>query len=209
MRALVIDDHPLIHEIMPSVLRKALGDVEVVTEATLEDGLARAATEAPDLVLLDLGLPGCEGIDAVSRFRIRCPEIPFVVISGDLERESILGALDAGAMGYIPKTSKPEVMVAALKLIASGGTYLPPEVLDEGVTKISPRRRTGTIDLTGRQKDVLRLILKGYNNERIASTLEIAPNTVKQHAHAIFMQLGVSSRAEAVIAAARFGLLLG
>jgi DNA-binding NarL/FixJ family response regulator len=209
MRALVIDDHPLIHEIMPSVLRKALGEVEVATEATLEDGLARAAAEAPDLVLLDLGLPGCEGIDAVSRFRIRFPEIPFVVISGDLERESILGALDAGAMGYIPKTSKPEVMVAALKLVASGGTYLPPEVLDEGGTKISPRRRTGSIDLTGRQKDVLRLILKGYNNERIASTLEIAPNTVKQHAHAIFMQLGVSSRAEAVIAAARFGLLLG
>jgi DNA-binding NarL/FixJ family response regulator len=206
MRALVIDDHPLIHEIMPAVLRKALGEVEVATEATLEDGLARAAAQAPDLVLLDLGLPGCDGIDAVSRFRIRFPEIPFVVISGDLERESILGALDAGAMGYIPKTSKPDVMVAALKLIASGGTYVPPELLDEDVTKVTPRRRTGSIDLTSRQKEVLRLILKGYNNERIASTLDIAPNTVKQHAHAIFMQLGVSSRAEAVIAATRLGI---
>jgi DNA-binding NarL/FixJ family response regulator len=108
-------------------------------------------------------------------------------------------------MGYIPKTSKPDVMVAALKLVASGGTYVPPEVLDEAKT---PRRRSGSVDLTGRQKDVLRLILKGYNNERIASTLDIAPNTVKQHAHAIFMQLGVSSRAEAVIAAARFDLRL-
>ncbi len=206
MRALVIDDHPLIHEIMPAVLRKALGEVEVATESTLEDGLARAASEAPDLVLLDLGLPGCDGIDAVSRFRLRFPEIPFVVISGDLERESILGALDAGAMGYIPKTSKPDVMVAALKLVASGGTYVPPEVLEDAVAKATPRRRSGSIDLTGRQKDVLRLILKGYNNERIASTLDIAPNTVKQHAHAIFMQLGVSSRAEAVIAASRLGL---
>lgn len=204
MRALVIDDHPLIHEIMPAVLRRALGEVHVSTEATLESGLERAAAEGPDLVLLDLGLPGCDGIDAVSRFRLRFPELPFVVLSGNLDRESILGALDAGAMGYIPKTSKPDVMVAALKLVASGGTYVPPEALDEA--KIAPRRRSGSIDLTGRQKDVLRLILKGYNNERIASTLDIAPNTVKQHAHAIFMQLGVSTRAEAVIAATRLGL---
>ena len=210
MRALVIDDHPLIHEILPAVLRKALGEVSVATEATLEAGLMRAAGSVPpDLVLLDLGLPGCEGIDALTRFRLEFPELPVVVLSATVDRESILGALDSGASGYIPKTSKPEVMIAALKLVAAGGVYVPPEALEElAVKPVSRLPRGESMELTERQRDVLRLILKGYNNERIASELAIAPNTVKQHAHAIFTALGVSTRAEAVIAAMRHGLTL-
>jgi DNA-binding NarL/FixJ family response regulator len=208
MRALVIDDHPLIHEILPAVLRKALGDVTVATEGTLEAGLIRAAGSVPpDLVLLDLGLPGCEGLDALTRFRLEFPELPVVVLSATIDRESILGALDSGASGYIPKTSKPEVMVAALKLVAAGGVYVPPEAVEELAVKVSPRAPR-EMELTERQREVLRLILKGYNNERIASELAIAPNTVKQHAHAIFTVLGVSTRAEAVIAAMRHGLSL-
>jgi DNA-binding NarL/FixJ family response regulator len=209
MRALVIDDHPLIQEIMPAVLRKALGEVAVATEATLEAGLSRAAGAVqPDLVLLDLGLPGCEGLAALERFRMRFPQLPVVVISGTCDRASILGALEAGANGFIPKTSKPDVMIAALKVVAAGGTYVPPEALEDGAVK-GPRRRGGAVDLTDRQTDVLRLILKGYNNERIACELAIAPNTVKQHAHAVFTALGVSSRAEAMIVAARLGLPVG
>jgi DNA-binding NarL/FixJ family response regulator len=209
MRALVIDDHPLIQEIMPAVLRKALGEVAVATEATLEAGLSRAAGAVqPDLVLLDLGLPGCEGLAALERFRMRFPQLPVVVISGTADRASIRGALEAGANGFIPKTSKPDVMIAALKVVAAGGTYVPPEALEDAAVK-GQRRRDGAVDLTDRQTDVLRLILKGYNNERIASELAIAPNTVKQHAHAVFTALGVSSRAEAMIAAARLGLHVG
>ncbi len=207
MRALVIDDHPLIREIVPAVLQKALGEVDVSTEDTLESGIARAAAEAPDLVLLDLGLPGCEGLDAISRFRVEFPQMPVVVLSANCDRESIVGALDAGACGYIPKTSKPEVMIAALKVVAAGGTYVPPEALDEARPAL--RRRGGRLELTERQQDVLRLMLKGYSNERIAAELAIAPNTVKQHAHAIFTAMGVSTRAEALIAAARHGLSLG
>ena len=210
MRALVIDDHPLIHEIMPAVLRKALGEVTVATEATLEAGLMRAAGSVPpDLVMLDLGLPGCEGIDALTRFRLEFPELPVVVLSATVDRESILGALDSGASGYIPKTSKPDVMIAALKVVVAGGVYVPPEALEELAVKNPARMPRGeSMELTDRQRDVLRLILKGYNNERIASELAIAPNTVKQHAHAIFTVLGVSTRAEAVIAAMRHGLPL-
>jgi DNA-binding NarL/FixJ family response regulator len=211
MRALVIDDHPLVHEIMPVVLRKALGEVTVAGEATLEGGLSRAAGPVqPDLVLLDLGLPGCNGLDAVARFRSKFPNLPLVVLSSTCDRNSILAALDAGAVGYIPKTSKPDVMIAALKVVAAGGTYVPPEALEEPAEKAPPRwRQAGELDLTDRQNDVLRLILKGYNNERIASELAIAPATVKQHAHAVFAALGVSSRAEAMIAATRRGLTLG
>jgi DNA-binding NarL/FixJ family response regulator len=212
MRALVIDDHPLIQEIVPAVLAKALGEVDVATESTLEAGIARASREEiPELVVLDLGLPGCEGLEALARFRSKFPEVLLVVFSGTTDRASIVAALEAGADGYIPKTSKPAVMIAALKVVAAGGTYVPPEALEDAVEEARParRRRTAALDLTERQKQVLRLILKGYNNERIASELSIAPNTVKQHAHAIFTALGVSTRAEAVIAAARHGLSLG
>lgn len=208
MRVLVIDDHPLIQEIVPAVVVKALGDVTVETQPTLEAGVERAAAEPPDLVLLDLGLPGCEGIDAMSRFRMQFPQMPVAVLSATCDPDSIRGALDAGACGYIPKTSKPDVMIAALRVIAAGGTYVPPEALDE--PGASPARRgIGRMDLTERQKAVLRLILKGYGNERIAAELGIAPNTVKQHAHAVFLALGVSTRAEAMIAAARQGIALG
>ena len=210
MRALVIDDHPLIHEIMPAMLRKALGDVTVATQSTLEAGLAHAAGSVPpDLVLLDLGLPGCEGIDAITRFRMEFPQLPVVVLSANSDRDSILGVLDSGANGFIPKTSKPEVIIAALRLVAAGGVYVPPEAIEDLAVRMPLRAPRESMDLTERQRDVLRLILKGYNNERIASELAIAPNTVKQHAHAIFVQLGVSSRAEAVVAAAHMGLRLG
>jgi DNA-binding NarL/FixJ family response regulator len=209
MRALVIDDHPLIREIVPAMVRKALGEVAVSTEATLEAGIARAAAERPDLVLLDLGLPGCEGLDSISRFRMEFPQMPVVVVSANLDRESIVGALDSGACGYIPKTSKPEVIIAALKVVAAGGTYVPPEALEDAGSEPALRRRGGRLEFTDRQREVLRLMLKGYGNERIAAELGIAPNTVKQHAHAIFTTMGVSTRAEALIAAARHGLRLG
>jgi DNA-binding NarL/FixJ family response regulator len=182
----------------------------VASASTLEGGLACAAGNTPDLVLLDLGLPGCEGLEALARFRSKFPEPALVVLSSTCDRDSILAALDAGAVGYIPKTSTPDVMIAALKVVAAGGTYVPREALDAPPEKPAPRRRRMlALELTHRQKEVMRLILKGYNNERIAAELSIAPNTVKQHAHAIFSALGVSTRAEAVIAAARHGLSLG
>ena len=209
MRALIIDDHPLIQEIVPTLLAKALGEVAVATEPTLEGGFTRAGgAEKPDLVLLDLGLPGCQGLEALLRFRSRFPDLRLVVLSSTCDRDSIIAALDAGAVGYIPKTSKPDVIIAALKVVAAGGTYVPPEALDAPAGRTAPRRRRA-LELTERQKDVMRLILKGYSNERIAAELAIAPNTVKQHAHAVFTALGVSSRAEAMIAAARLGLTLG
>ena len=208
MRVLVIDDHPLIQEIVPAVLVKAFGEVVVDTQSTLEAGIERAAAEPPDLVVLDLGLPGCDGIDAMSRFRMHFPQMPVAVLSARCDREAILGVLDAGASGYIPKTSKPDVMIAALRVIEAGGTYVPPEALDEAGAPRA-RRRLGRLDLTDRQQAVLRLILKGYSNERIAAELAIAPNTVKQHAHAIFVALGVSTRTEAMIAARQQGIALG
>src|SRR5262245_372814 len=119
MQTLLVDDHPLIHQIMPAMLRKAIGDhVLVYTAETLEEALdCVRKTGQLDLILLDLGLAGCSGIDARERLRERCPGTKIVVLSAAQDTESIQSALRAGAEGYIPKTSPPPTIVDALRLV--------------------------------------------------------------------------------------------
>jgi len=198
---LIVDDHPLIIEIMGAVARSVFPDAEVRSANGLADAVKAARDKAVDLVLLDLGLPDCWDITALTQFRAAFPAVRVVVVSATEERAVVLAALEAGAAGYIPKTSKPGVIAAALKLVGEGGTYVPPQALD-GV-------RTGPEHgLTDRQLDVLRLIVRGLANKEIAQSLRIAKDTVKQHAKAVYAVLGVSSRAHAGRAAERRGIKL-
>lgn len=128
MEVLIVDDDQLIREILPVVLRRALGTVTVRVEQNLEAAFANLAHRAaPDLALLDLGLPGWSGIEALRRFRWKFPRVRVVVISSSEDGKSIRAALAAGAVGYIPKTSSPDMMIAAVKLVSTGGIYVPPE----------------------------------------------------------------------------------
>ena len=128
MQVLIVDDDPLIHEILSAVLRKALGSVEVLVVSDLDAAFQRLAHhKEPDLALLDLGLPGQSGLDSLRRFRWKFPQVPVVVVSANEDRLAVRSALGAGAMGYIPKSTSPEVMVEALKKVAAGGKYVPPE----------------------------------------------------------------------------------
>jgi DNA-binding NarL/FixJ family response regulator len=127
---LVVDDHPMIHEIAPHVVSKVFEDAEVYAASDLETGLECAGLcEALQLVLLDLTLPGCSGIDALLKFREKYPEARVVVLSAIEDPDCIQAAFRAGAVGYIPKTTQPELMVAALKVVAAGGKYVPSEIL--------------------------------------------------------------------------------
>jgi DNA-binding NarL/FixJ family response regulator len=201
MKVLVIDDHPLMHDALRLVLSTVSPDAEIVGAQDLQTALDMAQRMARiDLVLLDLGLPGCEGVEALVRFRAACPQFPVVVISGSSDRASVLSALDLGAMGFIPKTAPREALLAALQRIAAGGIYVPPETIGEG----APRK--AEVELTVRQRDVLQLLLKGLPNKLIARQLEISDNTVKLHVRAVFAALGVHSRTQAVIASSRLGL---
>jgi len=201
MEVLLIDDHPLICDILIAMLRKLMGSEAVVHVAgTLEAGLECARNcKRLDLVLLDLGLPGCSGIEALRRFREKCPDQRVVVVSANDERESILRALDNGAAGYIPKTSSPPTFLAALRLVLDGGTYNPQEALGARIGG------TAGEDLSEREQQVLRLVLKGLSNREIARQLDIAENTVKHHIGEIYQSFGVTSRAEAMAAATRRG----
>src|SRR6266480_2417554 len=195
---LVIDDHPLMLEILHAVAREALGLAHVHIANNLEDGLALAGDyERLGLVLLDLGLPGCAGIEALTRFREQYPDPKIVVVSVSTERDTIRKAFEAGASGYIPKTARRDVIVSALRLVAAGNRYIPDQMFEN-----SAERRRG---LSDRQLDVLRLMLKGLSNREIANELNIAESTVKQHVSVIYEVLHVKTRAEAMVVAARQG----
>lgn len=201
MDVLIVDDHPFIHETLGAVVKGAIADATVHAETDLGSALKRArGLDRLGLVLLDLGLPGCRGIEALDRMRAGLPGVRIVVVSAVEDPSVVQSALAAGAAGYVPKTTPPSVMVAALRLIADGGTYIPSQVLTAAPGGAAP------IELTGRQAEVLRLLIKGLGNQQIAKKLDISENTVKQHAHAVYGALKVSSRTQAIVAAARLGI---
>jgi DNA-binding NarL/FixJ family response regulator len=128
MDVLIVDDDPLLRDILAASVQSAVDDATTVAVGDLEEAFRRLAHfKAPDLALLDLGLPGNSGLDALKRFRWKFPQVRVVVVSAVDDAKSIGIALNAGAVGYIPKTSPPQVMVAALRQVAAGGRYVPPE----------------------------------------------------------------------------------
>jgi DNA-binding NarL/FixJ family response regulator len=227
MRFLVVDDHPL----MADAIRTSLLDLERVSEvvcvSSLDAALEASTNEPPfDLVLLDLALPDCASPQAaLQRFREQRAHLPVVVVSATTDADTIVAALEMGAMGFIPKTSARDVLLSAVRLVASGGIYVPVEAL-RGRAATNPNQESlimplpttrpkntnspgitpAELGLTPRQADVLAFVLKGLPNKLIARKLDIAENTVKVHLSAVFQSLNVSSRTQALIAATRLGL---
>ena len=198
MDVLIVDDHPLIHETLGTAVRAVLPKAKVLDAYCLKEALESAKTLGADaLVLLDLGLPDGSGIDVLRTFRRAFPHLRVAVVSATEASVLVATALKAGASGYIPKTSKPNVIVAALNVIVAGGTYIPPQVLPE---------ISGMPVFTARQMEVLQLLAKGANNREVAKALGISANTAKQHTHAVYQVLNVNSRSQAVVAAVRLGI---
>ncbi len=211
--ALVIDDHPLFCEALTLTLRTALEVGEIVTAASLADGVERVrATPRPDIVLLDLRLPDTDGLDGLIRLRKEAQGTPIVVISSLSEDRMIASVLRAGAAGFVPKHSQRSVFVEAIGTVLAGGIYTPegyvaPENepgLDE--TDIVERLKA----LTAQQARILELVCEGKLNKQIAYELDIAETTVKAHLTAILRKLQVQSRTQAVLIAqnARFAAIL-
>ncbi len=222
MKILIVDDHPLIREAMRSVLKQLDDGIEVLEAGTCEEALSTAARE-PDLalVLLDLRLPGTSGLEGLQVLRDKHPSIPVVVLSASEDRSEVMRAIDLGAMGFIPKTQPSGVMIGALKVVLSGGVYLPADVMSqqpltppspatgesEGI--YDPKAQGAELGLTPRQAEVLSLLIQGKPNKVICRDLNLAEGTVKIHVAAILKALGVMNRTQAVVAVSRMGLKLG
>lgn len=219
MRMLLIDDHSLFRNGLKFLLSDLDAQLEFV-EADGVHGIAPGGETSPiDLALLDLHLPGASGIDALAALRELLPDTTVVIVTGDEDPMLIRDCIDAGAAGFIPKSSTPQVLISALRLVLAGGTYLPPHVLGGAVPTALPNGRpsngngngareaaTPADRLTGRQFDVLMLAIRGKSNKVIARELDLSEGTVKQHLSAAFRTLGVNNRTEAVFAAAELGL---
>jgi len=216
MKVLVVDDHPLILEALKQVLRDLDPGIAVLEARDAEEALARASAH-PDLglVLLDLMLPGRHGLDLLPCLRRDCPSVPVVVLSATEDRENVMRAIGEGAMGFIPKSSRTEVLLAALRLVFSGGVYLPPSAFASGAGQKTETRPPGAavrhpreVGLTERQAQVLALLVQGKSNKLICRELDLAEGTVKIHVTAILRALDVPNRTEAVVAVSRLGLRL-
>lgn len=217
MKILVVDDHPLILEALKQVLRDLDPLIEIVEARDGNQALDQAQLH-PDLalILLDLTLPYRHGFELIGDLRASSPEVPVVVLSATDDKETVLRTINDGAMGFIPKSSKTEVLLAALRLVFSGGVYLPPSVFTtnngsptaELRPPIAPARTPKEIGLTERQGQVLSLLVQGKSNKLICRALNLAEGTVKIHVTAILRALNVTNRTEAVVAVSRLGLRL-
>ena len=214
MKVLVVDDHALIREALRGVLKELKGDATIIEASSCQQAM-RLVDEHSDfsLILLDLNLPDRNGFTVLAELRERYPAISAVVLSALNDRDTVTKALDLGALGFIPKSSTREVMLSALRLVFSGGIYIPPDILVRQ-TAPSPSDTSGTqprpssprdLGLTDRQVDVLALMMQGKSNKAICRTLELAEPTVKNHVTAILKALKVTNRTEAVIAVGALG----
>jgi two-component system, NarL family, nitrate/nitrite response regulator NarL len=217
MNILLIDDHPLLRGGMRFLLRSFDPDLKMDEAGNATEALELVAAQHYDMVLLDLRMPGLNGMNALAALRAAAPGTPLVILSAEDDPRAVRAAIDGGAMGYIPKSSTPEVLIQALRLVLANGVYLPPVVLDTAYSVPAPASSStqaasgdGSLpSLTPRQTEVLRLVIRGRSNRDIARELQVSEGTIKAHLSAVFLALGAHNRTEAVYAAAKLGLRLG
>ena len=203
IRVLIVDDHAVVRR----GLRTFLGlqeDIDVVGEAADgEEALALAERLAPDVVLIDLVMPGVDGIEALRRLRDRMPAARAIVLSSFVDDDKLFPAVRAGAAGYLLKDVQPQELVAAIRTVHGGGALLHPTVAARLMEELADD------PLTPREREVLALIGRGLPNKQIARELGIAEKTVKAHVSAVLAKLGVSDRTQAALYAVREGLAGG
>jgi DNA-binding NarL/FixJ family response regulator len=212
MKILVVDDHALIREALHAVLTQLEREI-VIFQASNSREAMHLVEDHPDLglILLDIDLPDRDGFSVLGELRERYATIAIIILSASDDQDSVKRAFSLGALGFIPKTTERKVMLSAIRLVLSGGIYIPREILDGEETspplthKPPPRELHNGFGLTGRQIEVLALLTEGKSNKVIAKTLNMAVPTVKNHITVALKALSVKSRTEAVIKLGQMG----
>jgi DNA-binding NarL/FixJ family response regulator len=205
LKILLADDHEMVRLAMRHALSALAADIEWLEAASAGD-VERLADRDPDLALLDLHMPGSEGVPWIGRLRDRCPTLPIIVVSAEESPSLVRELINSGVAGFIPKSDTAAVILQAVRLVLSGGTYAPLRLLGGGNTTANgagsvERQEIPNHGLTQRQLEVLALLARGMPNKLIARELGLSEGTVKVHLLAIFRALDVSNRTEAVVAA--------
>ncbi|MES3677617.1 response regulator transcription factor [Halomonas elongata] len=207
---LVADDHPMFRDAMVGAIASALPGSRVLEADSLAAAVRQAEShDELDLLLLDLGLPDAQELAGLQQLREALPGLPVAIISAEQGRETVLEAIRLGAVGYIPKSTPRDDLIAALQQVLEGQMYLPADILRRPPTPVASSRCEPAADLessalaqlTAKQLQVLERMTCGDSNKQIARELNIAETTVKTHVSAILNKLGVNSRIQAILAA--------
>jgi len=212
MKLLVVDDHPIVRDGLAALLGQLERDALVLQAGDAEKALALVAAHADlDVVILDIAMPGMNGLRALAEFARARPELPVIVISASEDARDVREALAKGALGYVPKSASQNALLAAVRLVLNGEVYVPPLILGAPTAVRSPDRRAaaspGRPALTHRQVDVLRRLSDGQSNKAIALELDLSEKTVKAHVTAIFRALNVVNRTQAATIGREAGLI--
>lgn len=204
---LIVDDHAVVRSGLEMLLGTAPDLTVVASVATGEEAVARSQELRPDLVVMDLSLPGIDGIEATRRVVAGSPTTRVVVLTSFSDRERILAAVDAGALGYLLKDAEPRDLLAGLRAAARGEAPFDPKAATALLADRTVRGAPEPTPLTRREEEVLRLVAEGLGNKQIARKLGISEKTVKTHLTNLFQRIGVSDRTQAALWAHRHGLL--
>jgi NarL family two-component system response regulator LiaR len=208
IKILIVDDHPMMREALLTALSEET-DMKVVGEASDgNEGLKLAVECKPDVILMDLLMPGMGGLEAISRICEVIPEARIIVVTSLEDEDKILSAIQSGALGYFPKTAPRTFLLEAIRKVADGVPYLPSGIavkLFKGIrtTKLHGGRSALDEPLTSRQDEILALLGEGKTDQEIGKTLHLEEATVRSHVHRILQRLGVENRAQAVAYAKR------
>ncbi len=206
IRVMIVDDHAVVRQGLRFFLL-AYDQLEPIGEAgSGEESVTLCDQLRPDVVLMDLFMPGMGGVAAIQAIRQKHPSLPIIALTSFADEQSVQSALKAGAIGYLLKTVSAEDLAAAIEAAHAGRSTLAPEATQALVRSMNVPPQPG-YDLTAREKEVLALLIEGLNNQEIAERLIISLSTAKFHVSSIFSKLGVTSRAEAVAVALQNHLL--
>ncbi len=203
IKILVVDDHPMMREALFSAFEDE-PDLHVIGEASNGlEGIEMAAKLKPDVVLMDLLMPGMDGIEAMSRLLTAVPQIKVLVLTSMEDEGRILAAIQAGALGYFPKTAPRSYLLEAIRKVADGIPYLPSGIAIKLFNGLRAMKTDAPVPaarepITARQKEILVLLGEGRSDEEIGNTLHLGESTVRSHVHNILQRLGLESRAQAV-----------
>ena len=214
MKILLIDDHALFRDGVALLLKELDPAMQVWHASNVTEALQVISVAAGmELILLDLILPGTNGLQVLETLRERHPDVPVVMLSSQEDQVTVLRSIKLGAMGFIPKSASSNQMFEALRTVLAKGIYIPTLSLASiglpSPMPAKPRTNPADLGLTPRQTQVLRLILEGKPMKLIARELGLSQNTAKTHVSAVLRALAVTTRTQAIVAANRMGLVLG
>ncbi|TME45021.1 MAG: response regulator transcription factor [Chloroflexi bacterium] len=205
IRVLIVDDHPLVRRGLTALLNAAAG-IEVVGAASDgEEAVAFAVEDHPDIVLMDVSMPGMNGIEAVRRLLRAVPDTRVVMLTSFSQRDVVIESFDSGAVGFLLKDAEPNELINGIRAAARGDAPVSPRAARELLQDRTQRRPLD--ELTQRERDVLTLVGRGMANKQIAWRLGISEKTVKAHLGSVFDRLGVDDRTQAALWAQKHGLV--